>query len=134
MALTGGCLRRGPLRNGGGAFPPHAVPLRRLPARGRGAGGGLVHGAGRQPALRVWCARHPPLQSAGRTQLLRACGTPLTYRNDAYAQEIDVLTCSLDDPEAAAPQDHTWASQRLGWMRVDDLPAYPRSRGEGGGS
>jgi len=61
-----------------------------------------------------------------------ACGTPLTYRNDAYPEEVDVITCSLDDPEAAAPQDHTFASQRLSWMRIDDgLPVYPRSRGEG---
>ena len=61
-----------------------------------------------------------------------ACGTPLSYRNDGYAHEIDVLACTLDDPEAASPQDHTFASQRLGWMRVDDgMPVYPRSRAEG---
>jgi hypothetical protein len=60
-----------------------------------------------------------------------ACGTPLTYRNDGYAHELDVLTCTLDDPEAASPQDHTFASQRVSWMRTDDMPAYPRSRGEG---
>jgi hypothetical protein len=60
------------------------------------------------------------------------CGTALAYRNDAYPEEVDVTTCSLDDPAAAAPQDHTFASQRLEWMRVDDgLPVYPRSRGEG---
>jgi hypothetical protein len=61
-----------------------------------------------------------------------ACGTPLSYRSDDYPDEVDVVTCSLDDPAAAAPQDHTFASQRLPWMRVDDgLPVYPRSRGEG---
>jgi hypothetical protein len=42
---------------------------------------------------------------------------------------VDVITCSLDDPEAASPQDHTFASQRLPWMRIDDgLPVYPRTR------
>ncbi|MFC5547022.1 GFA family protein [Massilia aerilata] len=61
-----------------------------------------------------------------------ACGTPLAYRNDAYPEEVDVTTCSLDDPAAASPRDHTFASQRLPWMRVDDgLPVFPRSRGEG---
>jgi hypothetical protein len=61
-----------------------------------------------------------------------ACGTPLTYRNDGYRHEVDVITCTLDDPAAASPQDHTFASQRLPWMRVDDgLPIYSRSRGEG---
>jgi hypothetical protein len=60
-----------------------------------------------------------------------ACGTPLTYRNDGYPEEVDVITCSLDDPEAASPRDHTFASQKLDWMRTDDMPVYPRSRGEG---
>jgi hypothetical protein len=61
-----------------------------------------------------------------------ACGTPLTYRNDGYPEEVDVITCSLDDPDAASPQDHTFASQRLPWMRVDDgLLVFPRTRGEG---
>jgi hypothetical protein len=61
-----------------------------------------------------------------------ACGTALTYRNDATPDEVDVTTCSLDDPEAASPQDHTFAAQRLGWMQVGGMPAWPRTRSEGG--
>jgi len=64
-----------------------------------------------------------------------ACGTQLTYRHDDYADEVDVTTCSLDDPEACAPEDHTFAARRLHWLRVaDGLPAYPRTRSEGGAS
>jgi hypothetical protein len=60
-----------------------------------------------------------------------ACGTHLTYGHEAYPDEVDVVTCSLDDPNAMPPRDHTFASQRLPWMRVEGLPVYPRSRGEG---
>jgi hypothetical protein len=70
----------------------------------------------------------PPVQRS----FCGACGTPLAYRNDAWPEEVDLTACSLDDPAAAAPQDHTFASQRLPWMRIDDgLPVYPRSRSEG---
>ena len=59
------------------------------------------------------------------------CGTQLTYRSDDSPGEVDITTCSLDDPEAAAPEDHTFAGQRLRWMHVGDgLPAYQRSRAE----
>jgi hypothetical protein len=56
------------------------------------------------------------------------CGTPLVYRNDACPDEIDVTTCSLDDPAAAAPEDHTFSAERLRWLHVaDGLPVFPRS-------
>jgi hypothetical protein len=31
------------------------------------------------------------------------CGSPLTYRNDREPEQVDVMTCSLDDPEAFPP-------------------------------
>lgn len=63
------------------------------------------------------------------------CGTQLTYRHDASRDEVDVTTCSLDDPEACAPEDHTFAVRRLHWLQLaDGLPTYPRTRGEGGAS
>lgn len=56
------------------------------------------------------------------------CGTPLTYRHAAFADEVDVATGTLDDPGAAPPEHHTWTSQQLAWIRLDDgLPRYPRS-------
>lgn len=60
------------------------------------------------------------------------CGTQLSYRNDAWPDEIDVTTCSLDDPEALAPQDHTFAARRLHWLKIEDgLPAYAGTRSQG---
>jgi hypothetical protein len=59
------------------------------------------------------------------------CGTQLLYRNDADPDEVDVTTCSLDDPEAVPPHDHTFAARRLHWLQVaDGLPVYQRTRAE----
>lgn len=60
------------------------------------------------------------------------CGTPLTWQRTDVPADIDIATCSLDDPTLAPPQDHTFAAQRLPWVGIDDgLPAYPRTRAEG---
>lgn len=57
------------------------------------------------------------------------CGTPLTYQSAHTQHEIDVTTCSLDDPEAVPPRDHTHASSRLSWIKLaDGLPAYAELR------
>jgi hypothetical protein len=57
------------------------------------------------------------------------CGTHLTYAHDATPDEIDITTCSLDDPEAAPPEDHTFARSRLRWLRsADGLPEYATTR------
>ena len=53
------------------------------------------------------------------------CGTPLTYWKVSYGNTIDVTTCSLDDAEAFPPIAHVWASQKLGWLKLDDgLPCF----------
>jgi len=66
------------------------------------------------PVLRTFCGR---------------CGTPLTYANDRFADEIDVTTCSLDQPESFAPRDQTWTRERLHWMHdIDALPSFPTTR------
>jgi hypothetical protein len=60
------------------------------------------------------------------------CGTPLTWQHQDCAHEIDVTTCSLDDPSLAAPRDHTFVHSRVPWLPLcDGLPAYPRTRAEG---
>ena len=54
------------------------------------------------------------------------CGTPLTFASTLFPDEIDVTTCSLDDPEALPPKDHTWTSSQLSWTRgSDELPHLP---------
>ena len=59
------------------------------------------------------------------------CGTPLTYEPEASAGELDVTTCSLDDPDRFPPTHHSWLSHDLRWVRFGDgLPTFPRSRGD----
>ena len=60
------------------------------------------------------------------------CGTQLTFADDASPDEIDISTCSLDQPEQAPPRDHTYISSKLDWVQLaDELPRFPRSRSEG---
>lgn len=60
------------------------------------------------------------------------CGTTLTWRREGAPGEVDVTICSLDDPDAVAPQDHTFAASAVRWLHLSDgLPRYPRSRTEG---
>ena len=59
------------------------------------------------------------------------CGTPLTFEHDDFADEIDVTTCSLDDPEGLPPEDHTRTSSRLRWVKLaDGLPEHREGRPE----
>ena len=57
------------------------------------------------------------------------CGTQLTFEHDDFPDEVDITTCSLDDPETLPPKDHTHTSSRLRWVRLDDgLPEYRGAR------
>jgi hypothetical protein len=56
------------------------------------------------------------------------CGTQITYQRDGLG-ELDVTTCSLDDPESAPPRDHTFVRSALGWAPVHDgLPRHATLR------
>ena len=67
-------------------------------------------------------------ENATRTFCAR-CGTPLTFQNAATPDEIDVTLGSLDHPEAVVPQDHTFVSGQLPWIKLaDGLPRYEESR------
>jgi hypothetical protein len=69
------------------------------------------------PVLRGFCA---------------ACGTSLTYHNDAHPGEIDVAIATLDDPTPFAPQLHLWVADKLPWVAITDgLPQYRGSRSAG---
>src|SRR3954462_14008504 len=48
------------------------------------------------------------------------CGTPLTYRCNARAAEIDVTICSLEHAELTTPADHIWMQDALRWDRPQD--------------
>lgn len=61
------------------------------------------------------------------------CGTPLTFASTRLPDEVDVTTCSLDDPERAPPRDHTRVASRLAWVELGDaLPAHREERPEDG--
>ena len=58
-----------------------------------------------------------------------ACGTQLTYARADSPEEIDVTTCSLDDPDAFPPTHHSWLSHNVTWVKFGDgLPSFPKSR------
>jgi hypothetical protein len=60
------------------------------------------------------------------------CGTPLTFQDHGLPDEIDVTTCSLDEPERMPPEDHVRAARKLPWIHLaDGLPRYPGTRTEG---
>jgi hypothetical protein len=62
-------------------------------------------------------------------QFCGRCGSPLTYRNDNEPGSIDVMTCSLDEPEAFPPSHHIWISEKLPWDHVaDGLPAFDATK------
>ena len=57
------------------------------------------------------------------------CGTALTFRSLKSPEEIDVTTCSSDDPERVPPRDHTWTESKLRWIKLaDDLPTHAKAR------
>src|SRR5262249_12277169 len=67
--------------------------------------------------------------SGGERSFCPQCGTPLTFQSRQYADEIDVTTCSLDDPERAPPRDHTYTRSQLSWVQLaDGLPRFSAAR------
>lgn len=76
-------------------------------------------------------ARYQSSSHATRT-LCGACGTPITFESVRDPDYVDVTICSLSEPEALAPTDHTFTSTQLSWVKLaDGLPRYLRSRSEG---
>ena len=66
------------------------------------------------PVTRSFCAR---------------CGTPLTYRHTDYTDRIDVMTCTLDDPDKFPPTLHLWTSHKPSWSKIaDGLPKFATTR------
>jgi hypothetical protein len=57
------------------------------------------------------------------------CGTPLTYRREDRAGEIDITVVTLDWPADIVPADHVWMEDALPWDRPGDgLPQHPKTR------
>lgn len=59
------------------------------------------------------------------------CGSPLTYRRDDAPGELDVMTVSLDKPDAIPPTFRVWTSEALDWdCWGGDLTTYLRFRND----
>jgi hypothetical protein len=57
------------------------------------------------------------------------CGTQLAFESSRTPDEIDVTTCSLDEPGAVPPSDHTFAASRVSWDTIcDGLDSYAEAR------
>jgi predicted enzyme related to lactoylglutathione lyase len=54
----------------------------------------------------------------------------LTFESDQAPAEIDITTCSLDDPEAEPPRDHTRTHSQMSWIAHDGLPRFPEARSD----
>ncbi|WP_343561987.1 GFA family protein [Kiloniella sp. b19] len=56
------------------------------------------------------------------------CGTPLSYENDARAEETDLYAATLDKPQLYQPAAHTFWSERTAWLEFSDtLPKHAKS-------
>ncbi|SHH68019.1 GFA family protein [Massilia sp. CF038] len=61
-----------------------------------------------------------------------ACGTQLTFADDNFPGEIDLTTCSLDNPALVPPGRHIYTHSQLPWLKVaDGLPTFKHSSVEG---
>jgi hypothetical protein len=74
-----------------------------------------------------------PVYYSSSSKVLRGfcgrCGTALTYWHADWPTDISVTIASLDDPELAAPADHTWMADAPAWDRpADGLPQHQTDR------
>jgi len=130
MAIEGGCfcgaVRYSATANPLGSMVCHCRTCRAV------AGAPVVPWVTFDKSAFAWTRGQPAIlkssSSVTRT-FCSACGTPLGYENAGTPTEIDITTCSLDDPNAFPPTHHSWLSHDLNWIRLGDgLPTYPKSK------
>jgi hypothetical protein len=55
--------------------------------------------------------------------------TPLTYHHNSKPDRLDIMTCSLDDPNQPPPTYRVWTSHKPLWAVIgDELPAFATTR------
>ncbi len=64
----------------------------------------------------------------GRRHFCGTCGSSLFYSNEqVFPGMIDVMTATLDDPDAIPMQLHVQTAEQIGWMKTaHELPAFER--------
>jgi hypothetical protein len=130
--LTGGCLC-GEVRYEAAGTPFHETNCHCSMCR-RACGAPMVAWFSVPRAQLRWVSGTPTrYRSSAHAErsFCPRCGTQLTFQSDRYPEEIDITTCSLDDPERVPPQDHTRTSSQLRWVKLDDgLPRHAEARPE----
>lgn len=58
------------------------------------------------------------------------CGSQLTFQSLKTPQEIDITTCSLDNPELVPPQSHIHTSTKMSWVTMADGLAHHAGSGD----
>lgn len=130
--LTGGCLC-GEMRYEAAGEPFHLTECHCSMCR-RASGAPMVAWFS-VPRMQLRWLRGTPQAYRSSAHATRSfcprCGTQLTFASDHHLDEIDITTCSLDDPERLRPEDHTRVSSRLSWVKLDDgLPQHLEARPE----
>lgn len=76
-----------------------------------------------------WTKEEPAtLRSSGHAvrTFCSNCGTPLTFVSIECPGEIDVTTCSLEDPTLIPPKEHIHVDSKLPWVHLSGgLPESP---------
>lgn len=129
-ALTGGCYC-GAVRYEATGAPFHRTTCHCSICRRMSGAPMVTWFSVKRSAFRIVTGEPTRFRSTriGTRSFCPACGTQLTFADDNYPDEIDVTTCSLDDPEALPPHDHTRTSSRLSWVRLaDGLPEFSEAR------
>ncbi len=128
--LTGGCLC-GATRYEADGAPYHATNCHCSMCR-RAAGAAYVSWFSvRRADFRFTQAQPAAYRSSDHAtrRFCATCGTPLTFETTRHPDEIDVTTCSLDDPGALPPHDQVETATRLAWVSLEPaLPAWPHAR------
>ncbi|MBY0319443.1 MAG: GFA family protein [Reyranella sp.] len=77
---------------------------------------------------RGWPAQYHSSPEVTRS-FCRHCGSPLTYRHAGHPDRLDIMTCSLDDPDVLPPAYHVWTSHKPRWATIGDgLPLFETTR------
>lgn len=133
MGLSGGCSC-GAVRYEAHGTPFHETLCHCVDCRSAAGAPALAWFSVRAADLR-WTRGAPALYRSSPSverSFCGRCGTQLAYQSDAYPDQIDITTASLDDPAALPPLDHTFTSQQLQWLKLNDaLPRYARARADG---
>ena len=59
-----------------------------------------------------------------------ACGTPMMFRSERWADEAHIAVTTLDDPGSVTPKGHVHVAEKLAWMHLgDDLPQHDHVAG-----